>query len=172
MKYYIILFCAIFSVIGLNASEINSDKKDLIKEVVLLTSGGSIEKMMEPSLEAMVAHILQQVSASVELTEREADTISRTFLGIYERALYTEESFNVFLEKMYIVYDKYYTTQDLRYILKFYETDIGKKQLRIMPFILSDSTMAGLEWSQEMLSPIEGEIYEEMTKVLGELGFE
>ena len=172
MKYYIILFYAIFSVIGLNASEISSDKKDLIKEVVLLTSGGSIEKMMEPSLEAMVANILQQMSAHIELTESNANVLSKMLLGIYERSLFTEESFNVLLEKMYIIYDKYYTTQDLRDMLEFYKTDIGKKQLRIMPYILRDSTMAGAEWAQEMLSPMEGEIYEEITKVLGELGIE
>lgn len=172
MKYYIILFYAIFSVIGLNASEINSEKKDLIKEAVLVTSGGSIENLMAPSLEAMVANILQQMSAHIELTESDANVLSKMLLGIYEKALFTEESFNILLEKMYIIYDKYYTTQDLRDMLEFYKSDIGKKTLRVMPYVLRDSTTAGVEWSQEMLSPMEGEIYEEITKVLGELGIE
>lgn len=172
MKYYIILSYAIFSVIGLNASEINSDKKDLIKEAVLVASGGSIENLMAPSLEAMVANILQQMSAHIELTESDANVLSKMLLGIYEKALYTEESLNILLEKMYIIYDKYYTTQDLRDMLEFYKSDIGKKTLRVMPYVLRDSTTAGVEWSQEMLSPMEGKIYEEMTKVLGELGIE
>jgi hypothetical protein len=58
-----------------------------------------------------------------------------------EQKEYYNALFNVdeILERMIPVYDKYYTEQEVRAIIEFYQGPIGKKSLEVTPKIMQEA---------------------------------
>jgi hypothetical protein len=49
-----------------------------------------------------------------------------------------------------VVYDRHFTTDELRQILAFYRSPIGHKLLDAQPSIMRESMLAGQEWGQRL----------------------
>lgn len=59
------------------------------------------------------------------------------------------------------VYDKYYTTEDLKALNAFYESPVGQKVLSTLPQITQESMRIGQAWGEEVGKRIEREVAEE-----------
>lgn len=70
------------------------------------------------------------------------------------------------LDMMVPIYDKYYTHDDIRELIKFYESPVGKKMVETMPLLLQESMQAGQEWgralSEKMLQKLKEKGYSKM----------
>jgi len=49
-------------------------------------------------------------------------------------------------EKVLPVYDKYFTNSEIKDIVKFYNSEIGKKMIKTMPMMMQESMAVGQEW--------------------------
>lgn len=59
------------------------------------------------------------------------------------------------LENVYVViYDRHFTTDELRQLIAFYQTPVGRKLLDKQPMILKESMMAGQQWGQKIGSDV------------------
>lgn len=56
------------------------------------------------------------------------------------------------------IYEKYFTHDDIRALLAFYATDVGRKTLAVMPTIAQETAKAGLEWANGLGPGIESEL--------------
>ena len=65
-------------------------------------------------------------------------------------------------------YNKYYTHQEIKSIIEFYQTELGKKTLKIMPKIYQENFVHSRQWMKKM-SPA---IWEAAKRVLKEKGYE
>jgi hypothetical protein len=54
--------------------------------------------------------------------------------------------FNEMLEQMIPVHEKYLTHEEVKELIKFYETPVGQKLVSVMPRISEESTVAGQKW--------------------------
>ena len=55
------------------------------------------------------------------------------------------------LENVYVdIYDKYFTTDEIRQLIAFYNTPVGRKLLDRQPLILKESMLAGQQWGQKI----------------------
>jgi len=61
-----------------------------------------------------------------------------------------EINFDEFIEMYVPIYDKYYSHEDVKGIVKFYETPTGKKVIQNMPLIMSESMSMGQKWGMEI----------------------
>jgi len=52
------------------------------------------------------------------------------------------------------VYDKYYTHDDIKQLIKFYQSPLGRKMVDTSPFIMNETMAIGQRWGQEKLGPI------------------
>jgi len=52
------------------------------------------------------------------------------------------------------IYAKYYTHEDVRGLLAFYRTDLGRKVIRLMPVVLQESAAVGREWAEKQMPRI------------------
>jgi len=99
----------------------------------------------------------------LELTNTNAIVIQviDTLLPQYEKALpdvpkgYWDSmreniDVNDFEKMMIALYDKYYTDEDIKQLIKFYESDIGKKMIQVMPDFTQDSFLLGQEWGKKI----------------------
>jgi uncharacterized protein len=48
------------------------------------------------------------------------------------------------------IYDKYYTAQDIKELIHFYDSPIGKKMATVLPMVTSESQAAGSKWGEEL----------------------
>ncbi len=48
------------------------------------------------------------------------------------------------------IYDKYYTEEDIKALIAFYQTPIGQKTIKLMPQISQESMKAGEEWGMKL----------------------
>jgi hypothetical protein len=59
------------------------------------------------------------------------------------------------------IYDKYYTDEEIKSLIQFYETPVAKKMLAVLPKVLEESQAAGNKWGEDLGR-------ESMTEVLAE----
>jgi hypothetical protein len=55
-----------------------------------------------------------------------------------------------FMERLVPVYDRNFTHAEIRELIAFYQTDLGKKAIRVLPDLTRETIAVGLDWGQEM----------------------
>jgi hypothetical protein len=65
---------------------------------------------------------------------------------------------NELVEKLIPIYDKYYSAEDLKGILLFYQSPLGQRVLSTMPQVVSESMAAGQEWGRRKGEEMEKEL--------------
>jgi hypothetical protein len=51
---------------------------------------------------------------------------------------------------MIAIYDKHFTHQDIRDLLSFYQTPIGKKAILVLPQVANEGMLTGQRWGQSL----------------------
>jgi hypothetical protein len=52
------------------------------------------------------------------------------------------------------IYDKYLTHKDIKDLIKFYDTPVGKKFVSVQPQIMQESMAAGQQWGQQLAQKV------------------
>jgi len=63
---------------------------------------------------------------------------------------FSSRSINELTEMLVPVYAKYMTRDDLKDLIKFFETPVGKKFAKNTPFIMEESMLIGQEWGKKI----------------------
>jgi len=63
-------------------------------------------------------------------------------------------------KQLFPIYKKYLSHQDLKEIIKFYESPIGKKLLKSQPMIMKESFQLGVKWGQNVAQRVMKEMKE------------
>jgi uncharacterized protein len=58
------------------------------------------------------------------------------------------------MEKLIPVYDKHLSAQEVKDIIKFYESPSGKKLLAAQPAMVQESTVIGQEWGRDIAEKV------------------
>ena len=48
------------------------------------------------------------------------------------------------------IYNKYFTHQDIKELINFYDSPIGKKMIKVEPYILQESMIEGEKWGEKI----------------------
>ena len=149
MKFRAMFICIIF--VGINlilAKEINKEKLSLI------------EKMMETlNMKSQMAQLAgNMISIQVDQITKKNPGISdslryeikKTIADVFMEGMEGKEGL---YNKLYGVYDKYLNENDLKAIIAFYSSDVGKKFVELSPQMMQESIQLGKIWG-ENLSPI------------------
>ena len=49
------------------------------------------------------------------------------------------------------IYEKHFTHEELKQLIAFYESPIGKKLIKVQPQIMMESMAAGEEWGKKLV---------------------
>jgi hypothetical protein len=77
-----------------------------------------------------------------------------TFWTMFKSKLDIDSFINLFIP----VYDKYFSHDDIKQLIQFYESPIGKKLLDVNPLITHESYRIGEEWGQKLALDILDEL--------------
>ncbi len=93
-------------------------------------------------------------------TKQYPEVDEKTWADLKEEFLKT--SLNELMEIYIPIYKKYLTEDDLKELITFYKTPVGRKYAEYTPIIVQESMIAGQEWGQKI-----GRKFQEKMKTKG-----
>jgi hypothetical protein len=159
------------------AQEVSPEKKELIRELLVVTqatkNAAAIMDSMSDQVQKDMLRMMNQVSASdrsltdaqraekerlvAESAKRAADRFKELFK---QRVNYSQLVEDV----SYEVYDKYYTADELRDLIAFYKSATGQKSIKIMAQVFAESMAKTSQRLMPAIQPLMQEIIDEELK--------
>ncbi len=140
-KFYIALIISVVVLTG-NVNCYADQDEDTLE---LLKITGSLDMGAQ-----MGAMIVQQMATGFK--ELRPDIDPRIFAIIEEEVIssvnYEMNNSNGLVQELIQIYSKYYSHQDIKDLLKFYRSDLGKKLILNMPNVMQESVAAGQNRTQ------------------------
>ena len=110
---------------------------------------------------------LLEITGAANLATQSMDEMEKTMRPLMESSLpagdYRAKLIDLFFQKFHSkrdpeqltalivpIYDKYYSEDDIRQLIKLYESPVGKKMISVLPKIAADSQLAGQSWGEQI----------------------
>jgi hypothetical protein len=123
-------------------------------------------KKINPVKEADIRKLLELTGATMTM-ELTMQSMEKNMKPVLASSLppgdYREKLINLFFEKFHSkmdlqklidlavpLYDKYYTDEDIKGLIQFYETPLGKKTVKALPNLMGELTDAGQKMGQDV----------------------
>ncbi len=130
MKYLCsVLLCA-FLYAGTASAQETEIRQDILK---LMEMTGS---------QKMVEQVFNQMSLTYK---KKYPGIPDEYWENMEEKLKTDELLNLIIP----IYEKYYSHEEIKQLIEFYQTPLGQKTIEVMPQVMQESMMAGQKWGAE-----------------------
>lgn len=121
---------------------------------------------IDPAKEADIRHLLDVTGAS-GLASQMMGQMEQGIRPLMTNSLppgeYREKLIELFFQKFHSkidsnqlialiipIYDKYYTDAEIKSMIQFYESPVGRKVATSMPQVLAESQQAGGQWGQQL----------------------
>jgi uncharacterized protein len=112
-----------------------------------------IERLMEISGAASLGEQMANLASSsvLEAMKAQSDVPDRVFVIV--REVLRQEFAKAFTDpdgiraKQVELYAKYFTHEEVRGLLAFYQTDVGKKAIKVLPALVQEGAAIGQEWA-------------------------
>lgn len=121
------------------ASEAKSKTEDIRRLMVLTGTAGVMERMIGPLMESQEGAM-----------KKMRPDIPEEFWVELNKQLKQEFHVQELVDLLIPIYEKYYTHDDVRQLIAFYESPIGKKSIAVLPQIQAESMAAGREWGRAL----------------------
>ena len=113
-------------------------------ETATVSKSDDIQKLMElMDAKAMGLQVMQTMMDSFNAVGSPvADGFLKDFMS--------EVNFDELVELTIPIYEKHFTHDDIKQMIAFYQSPIGKKLLKKQPAILKESMAVGIAWAQKI----------------------
>ena len=143
------------------AGELTDTKKADIKELMDVTGADQMGQMFANAFVQQTTNVLK--STNPDISPRAFIILKEEVNAVIKQEMIEKGSF---YEIIYPIYHKHLTIEDIKALIAFYKTPVGKKVITVMPQLTQDSMHAGQVWGQS-LGPI---IQERLVKRFEEEG--
>lgn len=145
-KIILIFILFFFSTFSFAMAEDLTQEKDAdIKKLLEITGSLKLSKQMSVTVIKNVTQILK--STRPDIPEKMYKILEEEVNLIIDEQIYVEGGF---LEMVTIIYHKHFTHEDVKGLIAFYRTELGKKLIKILPQVLQESMQAGQIWGQAL----------------------
>ncbi len=118
----------------------DAEKEKDIRQLITLTSG---DKMGEQVLDQMIPEMQKMIPQ-----------VPPTFWQEFRKKTKMSE----LIDRLLPIYDKYYSKEDVKGLIQFYQTPLGQKIISVIPAISRESNMVGSAWGQEKAQEVISEL--------------
>lgn len=126
------------------AAEIDSAKRADIRE--LIGAGGTrLSQQLADTAARSIASALRQRHPG--LPERVIPELTRELTAVFEERAHAPGGL---VDRIIAVYDRHFTHDEVRELIAFNRTPIGRKTLEVMPAIMGETLAAGQAWGQSL----------------------
>ena len=144
---------------GARASDdgaISAETRADIERLLELTDGLAIGRQLSAMFATQLASALKQ--ARPDIPQKILDLMPE----VVDRVIAANEQ--SFVDGIVILYSKHFTPAEIRELIRFYETDVGRKTISVMPALMQDSLALGQAWSRDLAPAIDAEVRRRLTE--------
>jgi hypothetical protein len=138
----VVFLCTIFFSTNSFSEELSNQKKDAIKELIEVTGALNIGKQFSQMMVSQMTVMLKKSKSDVP--EKAFDILKEVVDSTID------EEMSSFIELCYPIYHKYLTLDEIKKMIEFYKTPIGKKVVKVMPEMMQESMLAAQQWAQSI----------------------
>lgn len=139
----LVVFALSFTGVTLAQAEQTQPSKEYVAELQKMLNVSGVDatfKVVIPQMFAMMKQNAPQVPA--EYWEVMQNELSKFFMEDLVQILAP-------------IYQKYLTLSDIKELIKFYQTPIGKKLAAVQPTLTSESMMVGQQWGMKIATRVQ-----------------
>jgi hypothetical protein len=124
------------------AQDIPAEKKADIEKLMEMTGALKLGQMMST---AIVGEFSKAIKAGrPNIPESALNAVTEEVNAVIS------ENLPSFTEISVQIYDKHFTADEIRSLIAFYSSDLGKKVINVMPTITQESIKAGKDWGESL----------------------
>lgn len=142
MKKAFLVFVASFLLLAVHmpAHAAGNAKRENILKLLEMTGAKNIAVQFGQGMNQQIVQILKASNPNMP---------ERAFVIVGEEVdrLLKQEA-GALMEVIIPLYDKYFTEAELKEMIKFYQTPVGKKTIQVMPQLLQESMAVGQTWGE------------------------
>jgi len=122
-----------------------------IESLLQVTGAGSLGAQMATMVSNQVIDSMKK--AQPGMPERAATIVKETLNAEFTKAF---EPQGELMSKMVGIYASHFTPQEVKALLAFYGTDVGRKAVAVLPMLAADGAAAGQQWGQQNMGRVLG----------------
>lgn len=130
------------------------------------TEAAPAKTSIDPAKEADIRSLLEVTGAKALMLQRMASmegTLRPLLVNSFPPGEYRDKLIELFFEKLHSkadsqtlialvipVYDKYLSDEEIKGMIQFYSTPLGKKVIEVLPKLTAESEQAGQQWGSQI----------------------
>ena len=118
----------------------DAEKEKDIRQLIALTGG---DKMGEQMLDQMIPEMQKMIPDAPPA---------------YWVEFRKKTNINALIDQLLPIYDKYYSKEDVKGLIQFYQTPLGQKVISVIPAISRESYVVGSAWGQAKAQEVINEL--------------
>ena len=160
MKRFIATFAAALlvtiSAASASADDLTDAKRADIEKLIEMTGALAVGEQMSNSFVTQMTQTIKTIrpDLSPELFDILGEEVNSAI----------KEDLPKFLATIIPVYHKFFSHQDIKEIVLFYQTPLGRKTIRVMPLLMQECMFLGQQWGQTLGPEIQKRVIERFKK--------
>ncbi|MCL2219227.1 MAG: DUF2059 domain-containing protein [Chitinispirillia bacterium] len=130
---------------GTFAQSKNQAKRD---DVIKFMKVSGVDKLAEQMMDMMIAQMKGRVVTK---------TLPDAYWDKFRKSVDTNEMIQLCIP----VYEKYYTHDEIKQLIKFYQSPVGQKSVKVAPQIMAEAMMIGQQWGAKIGGQIAAELFDD-----------
>lgn len=152
----LIIFCFLITSSLANSEELTNEKKVAIDDFLEITGALQIGELLSNNFIQVLSESLKQ--ARPDIDPKAFDIIKE------EVGAVMSEEIKSLLPSMYSIYHKYLTLEEIKELVQFYKTPVGRKYVSVMPKMTQEGMEAGQLWGQSLGPKIQQRVLDRLQK--------
>jgi hypothetical protein len=124
------------------AEELTAAKRADIEQLLQMTGALGVGQQMSTAVVGQMMQVLRK--ARPDIPERVLKVLPEEVNAVIE------ENLGNLKEVVIPLYHKYFTGEEIKEMIRFYSTPLGKKTIEVMPVLVNESFQAGQQWGQQL----------------------
>ena len=121
------------------SSSITAQTDDFDKDILIFFKVSGVETTYKSAISSMMDMMAKNMNITdIEMIKELKDEMS------------TDENIAEILNEMRIIYKKHFSQADIKALIKFYESPIGKKLVKEQPSLMTESMEVGQNWGRSL----------------------
>lgn len=138
------------------AEELTAEKRADIEQLLEMTGALSVGKQMSGAVVQQMMQFLRK--ARPDIPQRVLDVLPEEIDGVIN------DNMGAFRDLTVPLYHKYFTGAEVKEMIRFYSTPLGKKTIETMPALLNEGFEVGQKWGQSLGPSIQARVQARLKK--------
>lgn len=142
-RYVLASLVLLFSFsLPVKSEALSPEKRADIERLLDMTGAMALSTQMASAVTAQLFQVIKKARPDIPAKVLDAlpAEVQATFAA----------NMDSFKEAIIPIYHKHFSASEIKEIIQFYSTDLGKKTIRLMPVLMQESMLAGQRWGQSL----------------------